>query len=148
MGRSSRAVAIAACAAALAAAHAAPRARAQDRPAGNPAGWQIPPDAKTLASPLTVDAKVIAAGKALYQDKCERCHGETGLGDGPDAEPDAMPEMDLTVAKRAERNPDGVVYYKVWHGRRKPKMPAFKEELTAEQVWTVVAYVQTLRRRS
>jgi mono/diheme cytochrome c family protein len=55
--------------------------------------------------------------------------------------------MDLTNPKRAERNSDGVVFYKVWNGRRKPKMTAFKEELTEEQVWSVVAYVQTLRKK-
>jgi mono/diheme cytochrome c family protein len=120
---------------------------AQDAPAKpNPSGWQIPPDADTLKSPLTVDDKVLAQGKAIFKDKCERCHGPAGLGDGPDADPDAMGDMDLTVAKRAARNPDGVVFHKVMNGRRKPKMPAFKEELTPEQVWAVVAYAQSLRR--
>ena len=68
------------------------------------------------------------------------------FGDGPDADPDATMDMDLTVAKRAARNPDGVVFYKVMNGRRKPKMPAFKEELTMDQVWSVVAYAQSLRK--
>ena len=54
--------------------------------------------------------------------------------------------MDLTNAKRADRNSDGVVFYKVWNGRRKPKMPAFKDDLNEQQVWSVVAYVQTLRK--
>ena len=54
--------------------------------------------------------------------------------------------MDLTNPKRAERNSDGVVFYKVWNGRKKPKMPAFKDELTKQQIWSVVAYVQTLRK--
>jgi mono/diheme cytochrome c family protein len=54
--------------------------------------------------------------------------------------------MDLTNPKRAEQNPDGVIYYKVLNGRRRPKMPAFKEELKPDQIWSVVAYVQTLRR--
>ena len=35
--------------------------------------------------------------------------------------------MDLTVARRAARNPDGVVFYKIWNGRQKPKMPAAEE---------------------
>ena len=55
--------------------------------------------------------------------------------------------MDLTNPKRADRNTDGVVFYKVWNGRRRPKMPAFKEELTEQQVSSVVAYVQTLRKK-
>jgi mono/diheme cytochrome c family protein len=124
---------------------AAPKLIAQAKP--NPAGWQLPPDAAELKNPLTVNEKVLAAGKAVFKDKCEKCHGPKGLGDGPDADPDAMMDMDLTVAKRAERNPDGVVFYKVMNGRRKPKMPAFKEELTQEQVWSVVAYAQSLRAK-
>lgn len=124
-----------------------PQLVAQTKPASGPAGWTLPPDAKELKNPLTVDEKVLSAGKAIFKDKCERCHGPGGLGDGPDADPDAMMDMDLTVAKRAERNPDGVVFYKVMNGRRKPKMPVFKEELTTEQVWAVVAYAQSLRRQ-
>jgi mono/diheme cytochrome c family protein len=122
-----------------------PRVIAQSKPASSPAGWQLPPDAETLKNPLTVDDKVLAGGKAVFKDKCQRCHGPGGLGDGPDADPDAMGDMDLTLAKRAERNPDGVVFYKVMNGRRKPKMPAFKEELSPDQAWAVVAYAQSLR---
>lgn len=110
-------------------------------------GWQLPADAASLKSPLTVDEKVLAAGKAIFGDKCRKCHGPGGLGDGPDADPDYAEEMNLTNPKRAERNPDGVVFHKVMNGRRNPKMPAFREELSQEQIWTVVAYVQSLRRR-
>lgn len=116
------------------------------RPA-NPNGWVLPPDAEQEKSPLTADAKTIADGKTLFNKKCERCHGPGGKGDGPDADPDAMQDMDLTVARRAARNPDGVVFYKVWNGRKKPKMPAQKDELTKDQIWQIVAYVQTLRSK-
>ena len=85
--------------------------------------WTLGEDANTKKNPLTVDATTLAAGKAVFKNKCERCHGPGGLGDGPDAEPD-LEEMNLTLAKRADRNPDGVVYYKVLNGRKKPKMPA------------------------
>jgi mono/diheme cytochrome c family protein len=120
---------------------------AAEVPQNSPSGWNIPPDAKEKPNPLAVDEKVLAAGRAVYKDKCVKCHGPGGLGDGPDADPDAQPDMDLTNPRRAERNPDGVVFYKVWNGRRKPKMPAFSEELTEQQAWTVVAYVQSLRRK-
>ena len=81
----------------------------------------------------------------MFKDKCERCHGPGGLGDGPDADPDAA-DMDLTNAKRADRNSDGVMYYKVWNGRKKPKMPAFSAEITEQQAWAVVAYAQSSER--
>jgi len=108
-------------------------------------GWTIPPEAETMKNPLPVDAKVVASGKVIYKDKCQKCHGASGKGDGPDADPDVQEDMDLTNAKRAARNTDGVVFFKAWNGRRKPKMPAVKEELTKDQLWTVVAYVQSMR---
>jgi mono/diheme cytochrome c family protein len=113
----------------------------------NQSGWVLPPDAEETKNPLTLDAKLIATGKAVYMDKCRRCHGPGGLGDGPDSDPDAREDMDLTNWKRADRNSDGVVFYKVSNGRRRPKMPAFKDELTKDQLWAVVAYVQTLRQK-
>jgi len=110
-------------------------------------GWTLGEDAPTKKNPLTVDAKTLAAGKAIFKDKCQRCHGPGGLGDGPDADPDAT-DNDLTNPKRADRNDDGTVFYKVSNGRKKPKMPAFKEELNEQQIWTVVTYVQSLRKKT
>ena len=107
--------------------------------------WTLGPDAETKKNPLTPDEKTLAAGRALYKDKCSRCHGPGGLGDGPDGDPEL--EMNLTDPKRAARNPDGVVFYKVSNGRGRPKMPAFKDELSEEQIWTIVTYVQTLRKK-
>ena len=108
--------------------------------------WTLGEDADTKKNPVPVNAKTLDAGKALFKDKCARCHGPGGLGDGPDADPDAT-EMDLTNPKRAPRNPDGVVYYKVLNGKLRPKMPAFKDELSEEQIWSVVAYAQSIRRK-
>jgi mono/diheme cytochrome c family protein len=112
------------------------------------AAWTLGEDADSKKNPLAADAKTLATGKAIYKDKCQRCHGPGGIGDGPDADPDAREDMDLTTAKRAARNPDGVVYYKVLNGRRRPKMPPFKDELSEEQIWSVVTYAQSLRKKS
>lgn len=114
------------------------------RPA-NPDGWQIPPGAADEKNPVAVNDKVLAKGKALYQANCQRCHGASGKGDGPDADPEHRPD-DLTDASRADRNPDGVMFHKIWNGRRKPKMPAFKADLTRDEAWTVVHFAKTLRK--
>jgi len=115
-------------------------------PAGSASGWTLPPEAQTTKSPLTVDPKLLATGKSIFKEKCQKCHGASGKGDGPDADPDAQEDMDLTRADRAAKNPEGVIFYKVFNGRKKPKMPAQKDELSKEQIWAVVAYVQTLRK--
>lgn len=109
-------------------------------------GWTLPPEAETTKNPLTVDPKLLATGKSIFKEKCQKCHGASGKGDGPDADPDAQEDMNLTRADRAAKNPDGVVFYKVFNGRKKPKMPAQKDDLSKEQIWSVVAYVQTLRK--
>jgi mono/diheme cytochrome c family protein len=134
---------IAAVAAAAAFVVSAPDA-AQQKSNG---GWTLPPDAVDTKSPLKVDDKVLAIGKKVFTDKCQKCHGPKGLGDGPDADPDHAEDMDLTNPKRADRNPDGVVFYKVLNGRRSPKMPSFKDQLSTEQIWSVVAYAQSFRKK-
>jgi mono/diheme cytochrome c family protein len=110
-------------------------------------GWQLPADADQKKNPHQVDDSLLATGRAVYKDKCARCHGPGGLGDGADADPDARKNMDLTNGTRADQNPDGVVFYKVWNGRRRPRMPAFNSQLSEDQVWAVVAYVQSLRKK-
>jgi mono/diheme cytochrome c family protein len=108
-------------------------------------GWQIPAAAATEANPIPVTPAVLAKGQDIYKGKCQKCHGPTGTGNGPDADPD-QPPGNLTDGKRAVRNPDGVMFYKIWSGRTKPKMPAFKTDISREDVWTVIHYVKTLRR--
>ena len=119
----------------------------QEQPAGRPGGWTLPQGADQEKNPLNGDSQALETGKQLFDKKCKRCHGPGGKGDGPDADPDHQEDMDLTVARRAVRNPDGVVFYKIWNGRQKPKMPAQKNDLTKEQVWAIVSYVQTLREK-
>jgi len=124
-------------------------ASAAQQPASNPNGWTIPPNAEAEKNPFAGDPKAVAAGKELFMKNCKRCHGPGGLGDGPDADPDSAQDMDLTVAKRAARNPDGVVFYKMWNGRKKPKMPSVRDEgLTKDQAWQIVSFVQTLRKNT
>ena len=119
--------------------------RADLRAQSNNAGWKLPPDAASLESPLTVNEGVLAAGKKLFASKCQRCHGPQGKGDGPDATGDHAETMNLTSAARAAANPDGIVFHKIRTGRVKPRMPSFAEELSPEQTWAIVAFVQRLR---
>ena len=108
-------------------------------------GWRIPPNAAEEKNPLPINEAMMAAGKAQFLKRCIRCHGTEGKGDGPEADADHAKEMDMTRADRVTQNPDGVVFYKVLNGRSEPRMPAFEDQMTKEQIWAVVAYVQTLR---
>src|SRR5262245_33095538 len=59
----------------------------------------------------------------------------------------STPAADLTDGGRAARNPDGVMFYKIWNGRAKPKMPAMKADIARADVWKLVHYVKSLRRQ-
>src|SRR5262245_7214906 len=77
-------------------------------------GWKIPPTAKEEKNPLPVNEGTLAAGKKLFLQKCQRCHGPEAKGDGPDADSHHVDHLNLTNPKNAAANPDGVVFYKVW----------------------------------
>lgn len=108
--------------------------------AANAAGWQIPERAAQESSPLQPDAAVLKKGKALFASQCQKCHGASGRGDGAYADPSHRP-ADLT----ASTNADGVMFYKIWNGRKEPAMPAFKSTMTKDEAWMVVEYAKSLR---
>jgi mono/diheme cytochrome c family protein len=120
---------------------------AQDKkPADNQSDWTIPANAATEINPIAATPEVLAHGKKIFENRCQRCHGRDGRGHGPEADPD-HPAGNLTDKLRAAFNPDGVMFYKIWNGRQSPKMPAFrKEDLSKEEVWTVIQFAKTFRK--
>jgi len=108
-------------------------------------GWRIPDTAASERSSVTASAADLAKGQGLYKAKCHSCHGADGSGHGPDSDP-SHPAGNLTDGHAALRNPDGVLFYKIWNGRANPKMPAMKLDLTRDDVWLLVAYIKTLRQ--
>ena len=104
--------------------------------------WQIPEGAADEHSPLSPTADVLKKGGSLYNSQCAKCHGPKGLGDGPDAnrKDEARRPANLTIS----RTLDGVMFYKIWNGRKEPDMPAFKSQMTKDDVWAVVAFVKSL----
>jgi mono/diheme cytochrome c family protein len=114
-------------------------------PSAPSSGWRIPESAGTERSPLGSDAAEIVKGRSLFRSRCSSCHGVDGRGRGRDSDPD-RPAADLTDGRAAARNPDGVLFYKIWNGRGKPKMPAMKLDLSRDDVWRLVTYIKTLRR--
>jgi len=105
--------------------------------------WTIPDGANTEKNPLASTPDVLKHGESLYKSNCAGCHGPAGLGDGPNVDRKDRKNRPANLA--ISRNPEGVVFYKAWNGRKDPDMPAFKSRMTKDEVWTVVAYVVSLR---
>jgi mono/diheme cytochrome c family protein len=110
------------------------------------AGWAIPAGAEKEVSPVKASPAVLKEGKSIFDARCARCHGAEGKGDGKESDPN-NPAADLTDSFRADLNPDGVMFHRV-AGGKPPAMPAFKGQLTPQEIWTVVAYAKSLRKPS
>ncbi len=50
-------------------------------------------DAIAAVMVLSTPQTILDEGQTLYADNCQSCHGETGLGDGPDAAGQDMPSL-------------------------------------------------------
>lgn len=83
----------------------------------------------------------------LYLQHCARCHGDTGVGDGPAGTTGWPRSSDLTrLTDQTMR--DDYLFFRVTEGGAffpyNSTMPAFAEVLTADETWRLIAYVQSL----
>ncbi len=86
----------------------------------------------------------VAAGGVLYGNHCARCHGTDGLGD--DVAAQSLSPSPALLQHMIE-HPVAVDQYLLWTISEGGKdfetdMPAFKETLTREQIWKIIAYMR------
>jgi mono/diheme cytochrome c family protein len=97
------------------------------------------------AVPLTVPQRApdLAAGQAIYADKCAPCHGEAGDGRGPQASTLPNPPTALGEALVAQSAIPEAWFAIVTEGRIESFMPGFAS-LNDDQRWDVVGYALSL----
>jgi len=105
--------------------------------------WTLPDGAANEKNPVASTPEVLKKGESLYKSNCTGCHGPKGLGDG--ASVDKSDRKSKPANLTLSRNPEGIVFYKIWNGRKDPDMPAFKSRMTTDETWAVVAFVTSLR---
>jgi len=103
----------------------------------------VPAEYAGKTNPLGSEA--VAAGQALYEERCSACHGPTGLGDGPAAAAlDPKPPILKDVVGIAG---DDFLFWRISEGGAmapfNSAMPAQKGILTEEQIWQLVTYIKT-----
>jgi copper transport protein len=89
---------------------------------------------------MAVDTSMAALGKPLYETHCVVCHGATGHGDGPAAKSLPVTPFDLTV--HVPQHDEAFLKTVIADGWG--SMPAFKDKLTQDQIYQVIAYARLL----
>ncbi len=113
-----------------------------------PPGSELPAPQVTIApvasSPVyPIVPPDLANGKVLFDQKCSKCHGEKGLGDGPQSAQLSVPAAALGLADFARQYTPAEWYSVVSQGDTQQFMPAFPS-LTDRQRWDLVAYAMSL----
>lgn len=104
---------------------------------------QVPDEYAEKTAPETTDESVLR-GADIYAVNCLSCHGETGAGDGPvGATLDPKP---APIGHTTQMLADNLLFYRISEGGVpfQTSMPAWKDVLTEEQIWDVLAYVRVL----
>lgn len=114
--------------------------------------WSGKPGMRFDPAPITGD---VAAGQALYERHCAKCHGNDGSGEGAGTGVTLSRERKFMVMPAAINNagflnaaPDAMIKHVVGVGRPDSDMPGFAEKLSDTEINAVVAYVRTFANQA
>jgi mono/diheme cytochrome c family protein len=101
-------------------------------------------------SSMRVERALFQKGKTVFSGRCAVCHGENADGSGPMARAMEPPKpADFRQDRYANMPVDSIRRVIVEGGAatgRNPRMPAWGEELTGEEIEAVIAFVRSVSR--
>lgn len=99
--------------------------------------------AKVLRNPLDTSAATVKDGQALYERYCLHCHGATGQGDGEVGK--RLAGVPKYNEQRLKNVSAGHIFHVITNG--KGRMGSHASQLSQEERWKIVTYVQTLQKQ-
>jgi mono/diheme cytochrome c family protein len=99
--------------------------------------------AKILVNPTDSTTEVIKNGKELYETFCDHCHGPKGMGDGPVGK--VYKGVTAYTSASVVDKPGGHIFHVITNG--KGRMGAHGSQITEEDRWKIVRYVQVLQQQ-
>lgn len=104
------------------------------------------PDHSKMKNPVKADAKSIARGKKIYEERCAICHGVSGKGDGPAGKALNPPPADFTDNVWKHGSSDGEIFMVITEGVKNTGMSSFKD-VKEEDRWHLVNYIKTFSKK-
>lgn len=108
-----------------------------------PPNYVPPTPIPTLGPLYPASAPDIANGEVIYAEKCAPCHGDAGLGDGPQGKELPVTVIPIGLPETARKATPARWYGVVTQGNIDRFMPPFVS-LSDQERWDVIAYVFTL----
>jgi mono/diheme cytochrome c family protein len=95
-------------------------------------------------NPIDRTEESVAQGKSVYEMNCMVCHGQSGKGDGPNA--DSLPVRPADLTYHVPNHPDGTLFKVISlgvAGVERQNMPAFEQTLTEDERWHLINYLRS-----
>jgi thiosulfate dehydrogenase len=106
-------------------------------------------EAPTTPNPVALTDENLIAGIDLYGQHCAICHGTSkGEVSASAVAKGLYPHPPQLAADGVEDDPEGVSFWKVKHGIRWTGMPAWRDQLTDQQVWTLALFLKHMDKLS
>jgi mono/diheme cytochrome c family protein len=93
-----------------------------------------------LCGPTAAIAVTAAGGGAIFKEHCGSCHGEDGKGKA------AVGTPDFTSPKIQASHTDEDIITIITNGKKATIMPAWKGQLSTQEISAVASYVRSLGR--
>ena len=107
----------------------------------------VPPTPQPTLGPLfPPNTPDIQNGAAIFAEKCAPCHGNTGLGDGPQGKQLPVSVAALGLPTIAQKALPSAWFTQVTQGNLDRFMPPFAS-LNEQERWDVVSYALTLHTK-
>ncbi|MFK5986769.1 MAG: cytochrome c [Pseudomonadota bacterium] len=106
---------------------------------------KVPDSYSNLKNPLSISKENIAGGKIVYQQQCVMCHGKLGQGNGSIGKNLVPHPANLSFTRKLPINTDSFLFWTISEGGKSlgTAMPAFKEQLTDDEIWQVSSYINS-----
>ena len=94
-------------------------------------------------NPVALTDANLIAGVELYGQHCAICHGTAkGAGSASPVAKGEYPQPPQLATDGVEDDPEGFSFWKVKHGIRLTGMPAWKDTLSDQQIWTLALFLK------
>ena len=95
---------------------------------------KVPEKERQKTNPLAKDPEAVSAGEVLFEEHCEECHGNRGMG-GKKAPSLRAPEVQNATP--------GAIFWILTNGVVRKKMPVWSK-LPEPERWQLVSYIKSL----